>query len=84
MILRFEKLSRDKIFREEKSAVTVFLAQILTRKENNVREQLRQWYRQTNQPICYLLIAIAINLETFKVKQKSQIIPHKYNAQVRR
>lgn len=101
MILRFEQLSRDKIFREEKSpnlvtampkspqayqewlkivfkkmphltksqaiglamwsfaiaithscglsTVTVFLAQILTRKENNVREQLRQWYRETNQ-----------------------------------
>ena len=28
------------------STVTVFLAQLLDRKENNVREQLRQWYRE--------------------------------------
>lgn len=28
------------------STVTVFLAQVLNRKENNVREQLRQWYRE--------------------------------------
>lgn len=31
------------------STATVFLAQILRKKENNVREQLRQWYREQNQ-----------------------------------
>ena len=31
------------------STVTVFLGQILSRTENNIREQLRQWYREKNQ-----------------------------------
>lgn len=31
------------------STATVFVAQILRKKETNVREQLRQWYRQKNQ-----------------------------------
>lgn len=31
------------------STVTVFLAQILNKKESNLREQLRQWYREANQ-----------------------------------
>ena len=31
------------------STVTVFLAQILKRTENNVREQLRQWYREAKE-----------------------------------
>ncbi len=31
------------------STVTVFLGQILSRKENKIRKQLKQWYREKNQ-----------------------------------